>query len=209
MITRLLGCMAMVLVARSASAQDPRLRGALDPETLAKVTRLTDSARAESLPIDPLVGVALEGAQRHAPGPRIARAVQDYLVALRGARVALGSDASAPEIVSGAGVLLAGVSPDVLKHLRAAQPRRSLTVPLVVLADLMARGVPRDTASRAIESATRANARDEDFTALRRLVEQDIGAGASPATATMLRVRNISGVMPPDPSTVAPVVKRP
>lgn len=206
---RLLTCATLIVLARSAQAQDPRLRGALDPETLAKVMRLTDSARAESLPIDPLVGVALEGVQRHAPGPRIARAVQDYLVALRGARAALGSDASAPEIVSGAGVLLAGVPGDVLKTLRASQPRRSLTVPLVVLADLLARGVPRDTASRATESATRANARDEDFTALRRLVEQDIVAGASPATATMLRVRNISGVTPPDPTVVAPVAKRP
>lgn len=206
---RLFTCATVVVLAHTAKAQDPRLRSALDPETLARITRLTDSARAESLPIDPLVGVALEGAQRHAPGPRIARAVQDYLVALRGARAALGSDASAPEIVSGAGVLLAGVPADVLKHLRASQPRRSLTVPLVVLADLLARGVPRDTASRAIESATRANARDEDFTALRRLVEQDIVAGASPATATMLRVRNISGVTPPDPAVVAPVTKRP
>jgi hypothetical protein len=208
MMLRLVGVAALVVVAHGALAQDPRLRSALDAETLAKVTRLTDSARAESLPIDPLVGVALEGAQRHAAGPRIARAVQDYLVALRGARAALGSDASAPEIVSGAGVLLAGVPSDVLKQLRSAQPRRSLTVPLVVLADLLARGVPRDTASRAIESATRANARDEDFTALRRLVEQDIVAGASPAAATMLRVRNISGV-PPDPAVVAPAVRRP
>jgi hypothetical protein len=209
MMIRLLGSAAFVLLAHGALAQDPRLRGALDAETLAKVTRLTDSARAESLPIDPLVGVALEGAQRHASGPRIARAVQDYLVALRGARAALAPDASSPEIVSGAGVLLAGVPADVLKHLRAAQPRRSLTVPLVVLADLLARGVPTDTASHAIESATRANARDEDFTALRRLVEQDIVAGASPATATMLRVRNISGVMPPDPTVAAPAVRRP
>ena len=68
MMIRLLGVAALVVMARGALAQDPRLRSALDAETLAKVTRLTDSARAESLPIDPLVGVALEGAQRHAPG---------------------------------------------------------------------------------------------------------------------------------------------
>ncbi|HTE43812.1 MAG TPA: hypothetical protein VK636_01100, partial [Gemmatimonadaceae bacterium] len=109
----------LMLVARDARAQDPRLRGALDVETLARVTRFTDSARAESLPTDPLVGVALEGAQRRAPGARIARAVQEYLGALRGARVALGVEASAPEIVSGAGVLLAGVPADVLKRMRA------------------------------------------------------------------------------------------
>jgi hypothetical protein len=198
-----------LLVSQAARAQDTRLRSALDAETFARVTRITDSARAESLPIDPLVGVALEGAQRHASSVRITRAVQDYLVALRAARAALGAEATSPEIVSGAGVLLAGVPATVLKQIRASQPRRSLTVPLVVLADLLARGVPRDTASHAIEAATRANARDEDFTALRRQVEQDIVAGASPATATMLRVRSINGVNAAEPVAPLPAVRRP
>ncbi|MEP6492449.1 MAG: hypothetical protein ABJF01_07220 [bacterium] len=207
-ISIIVGC-AVLLAGQRAHAQDARLRSALDPETLAKVTRLTDSARAESLPIEPLVGVALEGAQRHAAGPRITRAVQDYLVALRGARAALGAEASPPEIVSGAGVLLAGIPGSVLKQIRSSQPHRSLTVPLVVLADLLARGVPKDTASHAIEAATRANARDEDFTALRRQVEQDIVAGASPATATMLRVRNINGVPAAEPVAPLPAVRRP
>src|SRR3954447_26766053 len=51
--------LAWLLAASIASAQDARLRGALDQETLAKVTRLVDSARVESLPVDPLVGIAL------------------------------------------------------------------------------------------------------------------------------------------------------
>jgi hypothetical protein len=187
-------CFALCAVARGASAQDARLRGALDAETFGRVTRIIDSARAESLPVDPLVGVALEGAQRRAPGARIASAVHDYLAALRGARLALGAEAPAAEIVSGAGVLLSGVSTGALRDLRTVGQRRSLTVALVVLADLVARGVPADTAGRAITAAVRANARDEDFTALRRFVEQDIVAGASPAAAAMLRVRNISGV---------------
>ena len=190
--------LACLLTASAARAQDARLRGVLDAETLAKVTRLTDSARVESLPVEPLVGVALEGAQRHASGARITKAVQDYLGALRGARAALGSDASVAEIASGAGVLLSGVNGDVLRQLRTASPNRSLTVPLVVLADLIARGVPKDTAARAIAAAARANARDDDYSALRRFVEQDIIAGASPAAAAMLRVRSITGVPPAD-----------
>lgn len=180
----------------SALAQEARLKSALDAETFAKVSKMTDSARAESLPVDPLIGVALEGAQRRAPGNRIAGAVHDYLVALRGARTALGSDAVTAEIVSGAGVLLSGVSPDALHRIRIAGTRRPLTVPLVVLADLIARGVPKDTAARAIEAAARANARDDDYSALRRYVEQDILAGASPAAAAMLRVRGITGGPP-------------
>jgi hypothetical protein len=179
----------------AATAQDARLRGTLDAETLGRVTRMVDSARAESLPTEPLVGVALEGAQRRAPSARIVTAVHDYLGALRGARAVLGADSSPAEVVSGAGVLLSGVAASQLRDLRSANPHRSLIVPLVVLADLVARGVPRDTAGRAITAAVRANARDEDFTALRRFVEQDIVAGASPAAAAMLRVRNIDGVV--------------
>jgi len=190
--------LACLLIAGTLHAQDARLRGALDPETLAKVTRLADSARAESLPVDPLIGVALEGAQRHVPGPRITKAVQDYLGALRGARAALGADGTEAEITSGAGALLSGVSGEFLRQLRAANPKRPLTVPLVVLADLIARGVPTDTAARAIAAAAKANARDDDYSALRRFVEQDILAGASPAAAAMLRVRTITGGPPVD-----------
>ena len=175
--------LAFLLAAAAASAQDARLRGALDPETLAKVSNFVDSARIESLPTDPLIGIALEGAQKHAAGARIAKAVQNYLGAMRGARAALGADATPSEITSGAGVLLSGVPSDVLRQLRAATPKRSLTVPLVVLADLIARGVPKDTAARAIAAATRANARDDDYSALRRFIEQDIIAGASPGAA--------------------------
>ena len=190
--------LACLLAAKTARAQDPRLRGALDPETLAKVSRIVDSARVESLPVDPLIGLALEGAQKHADGARITKYLQRYLGALREARAALGPDATPAELTSGAGVLLSGVSSDVLRQLRAATPKRSLTVPLVVLADLIARGVPKDTAARAIAAATRAKARDDDYSALRRFIEQDIIAGASPGAAAMLRVRSITGVPPDD-----------
>jgi len=205
-VSRLRAVVSSSLIALVAAsrlgAQDARLRSALDAETFAKVTKMTDSARAEALPVDPLIGVALEGAQKHAAGARIVGAVQRYLGALRGARAALGPDATPSEVESGAGALLLGVSPDALRRIRAAGTRRPLTVPLVVLADLIARGVPKDTAARAIEAAARANARDDDYSALRRYVEQDILAGASPAAAAMLRVRSITGGPPSDDPSV-------
>lgn len=180
----------------NAGAQEARLKGALDAETYAKVAKMTDSARAESLPVDPLIGVALEGASKHASSDRILGAVRGYLKALRGARAALGAEATPSEIESGAGALLLGVPADALQRIRAAGTRRPLTVPFVVLADLIARGVPKDTAVRAIEAAAHANARDDDYSALRRYVEADILAGASPAAAAMLRARGITGGPP-------------
>ena len=193
----------------TAGAQDSRLGTKLPRETALEVSRLIDSARALALPTDPLVGVALEGANRRANADRIVRAVREYIGALRSARDALGDGASDAEVVSGAGAVLSGVNASVLRALRAARPREALTVPLVVLADLVARGVPSDTASRAVYVAARAGARDADFTLLRHYIEQDISAGASPAAATSLRLRNVPGVTPedlraPPPPTAVP-----
>ena len=216
MIRRLTICLALVttasptsrLVAQTGPAASS-LSTKLPRETLVEVTRLIDSARTLSLPTDPLVGVALEGANRHASGERIVRAVRQYIGALHSARGVLGDGALDAEVVSGAGAVLAGVNTSVLRELRAARPKggggEPLTVPLVVLADLVARGVPLDTASRAVYVAAKAGARDADFTLLRRYVEQDISAGASPAAATSLRLRNVPGVSPEDLQTQIPV----
>jgi hypothetical protein len=187
-------------------AQDSRLTTKIPRETAAAITKLIDSARALSLPTDPLVGVALEGVNRHATNDRIVRAVREYIGALRTSRQALGDGATDAEVVSGAGVVLSGVNASVLHDLRVARPREALTVPLVVLADLVARGVPLDTATRAVYVATRAGARDADFTLLRHYIEQDISAGASPAAATSLRLRNVPGVTPEDLQTQAPAI---
>jgi hypothetical protein len=204
---------SLVLASRPSFAQDARLAGKLENDLAMRVTRIIDSARALGLPTDPLVGVALEGAHRKASGDRIQSAVRNYVGLLRSARSALGDEATEAEVVSGAGAVMSGVSVSTLRDLRAARPREPLTVPLVVLADLVARGVPADTAAQAVYLAARAGARDADFTLLRRYIEQDISAGASPAAATSLRVRNVPGVVPdderPPPQRPAPQPRRP
>jgi len=108
---------------------------------------------------------------------------------LAGARDALGRDSRETEIVVGAGALLAGVPADSLASLRAALPGRSLVVPLVVMADLLARRVPAPTASNAILAASRAGVRDAELLKLRARVEEDIRAGTPPGTAATLRGR--------------------
>jgi hypothetical protein len=149
--------------------------------------------RAAGLPADPLVGVALEGAMRRASGDRIVVAVREYASALGSAREALGNAAQNDEIVSGAGVIVAGVTPSAVGSLRAARPSGSLTVPLVVLADLVARGVPADSAAATVGEALRNGARDDELSEFRRRVERDILAGAKPTTAMSLRTRDLFG----------------
>jgi hypothetical protein len=182
-------------------AQDPRLAGRLDPATAAEVERLVDSARAAGLPTVPLVDKALEGATKGAADARILAAVRGLAQRLGAARDALGTGASDAELVAAAGALYQGVSTKALSQLRAARARSSLALPLVVLADLIARGVPSATATAAVLDLARSDAGDAAFMALRRDVENDIANGAPPAIAAATRARGSLYGLPPVPAT--------
>jgi len=168
--------LAATLVAGGAAAQqtDPRLER-VDAATRPTVAALVDSARAALLPTEPLIQRALEGATKRASGDLIVAAVRRLAVDLGHARDALGSTASPAE-------LTAGASPTILAQLRQTR-REPLTMPLAVLADLVASGVPVDSAAAAV-LALAARARDADLVEFRRAVERDIALGAPPAAAT-------------------------
>ncbi len=168
-----------------APVQDPRL-GRLDPDTRAQVATVLDSARGAGLPIEPLIQRALEGVTKAAPGPRIVVAVRRLSADLGVARSALGGKASAPELEAGVAALRAGAQPQVLAKLRSAR-RQPLTMALAVLADLIASGVPADSAAAAV-LALAPKARDADLVEFRRAVERDIALGAPPGAATSVRV---------------------
>ena len=167
----------------TAQAQDPRLASRLDPPTAGRVTALVDSARAERLPAEPLIQKALEGATMGAPGARIVRAVEMLRDNLRGARTALGTDATEPELVAGAASLRAGVPAASLHELRATRPGQPLAVPLAVLTDLIAGGMPMPTAEASVLALARDGGGDADFLALRRRLESNGGGGSEPEPA--------------------------
>jgi len=112
----------------------------------------------------------------------IVAAVRRLAVDLGRAREALGSTASPAELGAGAAALRAGASQATLAELRHAR-REPLIVPLAVLADLVASGVPVDSAAAAVLSLA-GRARDADLVEFRRAVERDIALGAPPAAAT-------------------------
>lgn len=179
---------ALLLMTQAAPAlalQDPRLER-LDPETRSSVSAIVDSARGVGLPSEPLVQRALEGATKGAAGPRIVAAVRRLSAELGTVRTVLGARASTPELEAAVAALRAGASTQVLANLRAAR-RGSLTMTLSVLADLVASGVPPDSAAAAV-LALAPKARDADLVEFRRAVERDIALGAPPAAATSVRV---------------------
>lgn len=169
---------------RSAAAQDARLER-LDPAARAVVAGIIDAARAAGLPTEPLVDRALEGATKRAAGDVIAAAVRRLAGQLTRAREILGPAASPAELESGAAALRAGADSAVLAALRRTRPRQQLTVPLAVLADLVASGVPVDTAATVVLAL--ASAADDDLVEFRRTVEHDIALGVLPGTAAAVR----------------------
>ncbi|HEU4563893.1 MAG TPA: hypothetical protein VFS05_04550 [Gemmatimonadaceae bacterium] len=180
---RHLALLALLALAPALAAQDARLAARLDARTRAAVAAVVDSARAAGLPAEPLVDKALEGASKRAPGARIVAAVRALAGELATARAALGAGASDAELVAAAGALHAGTTAGALSRLRAVRPREPLTVPLGVVTDLAARGVPADSAAAVVLTVARTGGRDDDFLALRRDVEQAIGSGVPPAAA--------------------------
>lgn len=175
------------LAAVAASAQDPRLSARLDARTAAAVTRVVDSARARSLPTEPLVQKALQGAAKRAPSERVLGAVRELLGELATARALLGPGSTEAELVAGAGALHAGVPGETMALVRTLRGDQSVTVALATLADLIARGVPVQAAVNAVLALMRRGVPDADLLAFSNQVGRDIAAGAPPAVAAGVR----------------------
>ena len=196
---RSLGISAILVAcaALAAGAQDARLSARLDARTAAAVTRVLDSARARSLPTEPLVHKALQGAAKRAPAERVVAAVRELMGELTVARSALGARSTEAELVAGAGALHAGVPAATLTRVRDLRGREPVTVALGTLADLVARGVPVDGAVSAIVALASRGARDADFVTFSNQVGRDIAAGAPPAVAARVRAAGApSGARP-------------
>ena len=179
------------------AAQDARLDSRLDARTRDAVIAVIDSARADGIPSEPLVQKALEGASKHADGARILGAVRMLDRELGDARAALGAASSNAEIIAGASALHAGIAPAALARMRASRKSGSLTVALAVLSDLIARGVPNDTATTVISALTVAGAQDAELLRFQQGVERDIAQGATPSAALGVRAQVAFPTSPP------------
>jgi len=154
----------------------------------AEVQPIIDSAAQAGLPARPLVEKALEGSAKGASPAAIATAVRALAVALGTARDVLGA-ATADELNAGAVALRLGARPEDLTRLRTAR-KSSLVVPLGVLSDLVARGVPVDTAADVVVAL--ASQGDDEYLAFRQRVDRDIDLGAAPV-GSVIGALNSSG----------------
>lgn len=197
------GAAMLFVAASSAGAQesrDPRLARKLDPQTLVAVEALIDSARALGLPTEPLADRAFEYAAKGRPGASIVAAVRTRAVQLGTAKRALATT-SDHEVIAGADALANNVPESTLAQLRRARTTAELTIPLSVLADLVARGAHIDTASAVVIALVSTNMRDGDMIKFKQIVERDIALGTLPAAAALTRGEAALGDMASSPGT--------
>ena len=184
--------------AHAEPVDEARLRARLSPDVADRVLVVVRSAADQGLPTRGIVARALEGQSRHAPAAAILEAVSRQGAALAAARHALGSSARDVELEAGAAALQGGVPEDSLTSLRRARPAGSLVIPLVVLSDLVARGVPAPQASNTVAAATRAGAADPELLRMRERVNQRIIRGEPPPGATREGLRELLMRTAPD-----------
>jgi hypothetical protein len=196
--------LAAAAIAHADESEEARLRARLSPDVATQVIEVVRSAAARGLPTSPLVARALEGASRQANGAAILEAVRRYSTGLAASRRVLGPEARPAEVDAGAGALLAGVPEDSLASLQRARPSGSLVIPLIVLSDFVARGIPAGNASNTVLTATRAGAGDRALLRMRELIHERILRGEAPLGASReglreLLIRTESGAGPGSP----------
>ena len=187
-----------------ADAQLAKLDGRVHSRTRSALVSIIDSAVADGLPrgfaTERLVRRALQHASTDASSDEIVQAVHLHARRLRTAAEALRTLAPA-ELDAGAEALAAGVLPRTLELLRQARKEENITIPAVVLVDLIGRGLPVDAAATLVLALAESGTRDYAFLNLRQDVAKDMASGAPPLVAAVVRTR---AILTDVPATSAP-----
>ena len=167
-----------------------------DSLTASALRGLFDDALELGLPVRPLVNRALEGAARRVPSERIVRVVREHAAALHQAKRALGDPSREDELEAAAIALRAGLNEDAVESMRASRGRESVVVPLVVLTDLVRRGVPMANAQTAVARLARVPRSDDLQLGLQATVAKTAQRGPGMALDALNRYVQTTGATP-------------
>ena len=199
----LLVSLATLAADSAARAQAARLDASADLGLRRAVERELVAARAVGLPEGLLIAKANEGIAKRATPKRITDAVAALGKRLQVARDQLAPSPSEDEIAAGADALYVGVPAPILKKMRAAWPNRSLALPLGVLTELVAKGLPANRAAQVVTDLMARGASNVQLYALAQSVQGDVAAGWAPEAALDLRARGVMSLLPPAPAASA------
>ncbi len=200
-VSTVLVALALVSAAAAPAALDAQqavpVLGISDARTRAAVTREIERAASRGLPVRALVAKAQEGVTKQAPADRIRTAVTSLARRLETARDLLAPSPSDAEMIAGADALAVGVPAPMLRQIRAAYPPgQSVAMPLDVLTELVARGVPASNALTQITQLMRRGATPTHIAGLGASVQSDVAAGLTPDAALEVRARGVMSLLP-------------
>ncbi len=167
-----------------------------DSLTATALRGLFDDALELGLPVRPLVNRALEGAARRIPSERIVRVVREHAAALHQAKRALGERSHEDELEAAAIALRAGLEERAVELMRTSRGRESVVVPLVVLTDLVRRGVPIPNAQDAVAILARTPRSDDVLLGLQATVAKNAQRGPGMALDALNRYVSSMRAMP-------------
>ncbi len=202
---------ALVLASVSgvaAHAQQTPVLDIADARARAAIEREIAQAAERGLPVRPLIAKAQEGVTKRATGERIRVAVASQARRLEQARDLLAPSPSEAELISGADALALGVPAPMLKQIRAAYPlTQSVAMPLDVMTELVARGVPAKHALEQITNLMTRGATPAQIASLGASVQADVAAGLTPDAALEVRARGVMSLLP-SPAAAAALAPR-
>lgn len=195
------GCMMtfvlLVMVAVSRPVAGQSIPDTLfDAPTRIELERIIGSARQAGLPAPPLINRALQGAARSVDGQRVVGVVRAYADSMRVALTLLGAGSGDSEIDAGAAALRAGVAREGVRQVRRTRSPGQATTALIVLTDLVRRGVPAPDATVAVTTVA-ASQPDNALLSLQSALARETSA----PTAAQLRdavQRQLRQRPPPD-----------
>jgi hypothetical protein len=162
-----------------------------DESARASLRTIIADAAARGLPTAPLVTKVREGLAKRATPERIRSATALLADRLAVASIAIAPTKSAEELAAAADALQAGIPTATLRDMRQLWPQRPLTVPLGVLAEMVASGVSRSVATRRVRELLVKGANTTQFASLGSTVSSDIAAGLAPDAAMELRSKGV------------------
>jgi hypothetical protein len=187
------------------------LEGLTDADARASVRALITSFAAKGLPTAPLVTKVREGLAKGATADRIRSATALLAQRLESAATALAPARGPEELSAGADALQAGIPTATLRDMRRIWPVKPLTVPLGVLSEMVASGVPQANATRRVRELLMKGATSTQLAALGLNVRADVEAGLAPDAAMELRSKGVLSLLVPLPAntTIAAPPRRP
>ncbi|MES2522024.1 MAG: hypothetical protein V4617_04915 [Gemmatimonadota bacterium] len=200
-----LACAAAVVHAAPAGAQSvpqrsqsqvaDALEGVGDAPVRTALLATIESAQSRGVPVDPLITKVREGVAKQSDPSRISDAVRQLAGRLETAAQALAPAFSSSEISAGAGALQHGVPASTLRAYRALSPSAPLTVPLGVLTEMIADGVPPKLASTRIRELVARGAAPALLIDMGAKIRSDVIRGIAPGVALELRSKGVISLL--------------